>query len=263
MDEALLLVKRAVSLALLPPGGPLLLAALGLLMLRARPALGRALAWTGVLLALALSTGWGAWVLTGFAEGGQAAAGAAELRAAMSGPERPQAVVILGGGSRHDERDRPHADNPNRLTLERLMHGAWVASVTGLPVLVSGGAPPGRDTAEARVMRRVLEQQFGIRVRWTEELSLDTGGNARGSAHLLRRDGISRVVLVTHAYHMPRARESFERAGLQVTPAPFGFMSGPIDNPWLALMPSSSGAYASWMASHELVGRLWYRLRGH
>lgn len=69
-------------------------------------------------------------------------------------------------------------------------------------------------------MAEILEGEFGVPVRWREELSRDTADNARFSAVMLKAAGISRIVLVTQAFHMPRAVALFEAAGLQVVAAP-------------------------------------------
>jgi uncharacterized SAM-binding protein YcdF (DUF218 family) len=72
-------------------------------------------------------------------------------------------------------------------------------------------------------MQRVLRQELGVAPRWVEIRSRTTAENAQYSAELLRADGITRVLLVTHAFHIPRARLQFERAGMQVIAAPTGF----------------------------------------
>ncbi len=49
-----------------------------------------------------------------------------------------------------------------------------------------------------------------------ERCSLDTRDNARFAAALLRRRGLSRVILVTCSWHLPRAERAFRTAGLDV-----------------------------------------------
>ena len=110
-------------------------------------------------------------------------------------------------------------------SLIRLRHGARLARETQLPVLISGGRPLRAENSEAAVMAGILKNEFGIAVRWREEQSQDTAGNARYSAEILRQAGITRVVLVTQAFHMPRARLLFEAAGVQVVPAPRKMLS--------------------------------------
>jgi len=261
------LLKRVLSMALLPPAGPMLLALAGLWLTRAggrHRRLGRGLLLAGVLGAYALSTAVVAKALVAAVERGAGPPLTVQhLRAELAGPSPPGAIVILGGGMRHHEREVPDRETPNERTLLRLSQGAMLARESQLPILVSGGRPPRREAPESVVMARALETRFGLRARWTEEGSADTADNARDSAAVLRAAGVSRVVLVTQAYHMPRARAAFEAAGLEVLAAPHGFAGGlELDGP-AALLPSPSAITLSWMACHEAVGYLWYRLRGH
>ena len=249
---------------LLPPTGPLLCAVLGALLLGMAPRLGRLLILVGLICTLVLATPLVGHRLMRTIE---AAAGDAlderALRQIMSSADAPKVIVILAGGMRADERERPYREQPNWLSLERLVHGAWVAKVTGLPVLVSGGVPMGRKVSEAALMKRVLEQQLGTRVTWLEEQSLDTAGNARHSAALLQPLGRERVLLVTHAYHMPRALATFQHAGLRPIPVPFGYMGTPGGPQQYAWIPNAGGMRLNWLAFHEGIGELWYRLRGY
>lgn len=261
-DVGSLVPTRLIGALLLPPALPLLVAALGLLALRRWPAAGRTLAWAGLLAGWLFSCGTGASWLASLAEGDARSGLTAEaLRAAMAGRDAPQVIVILGGGTRDHPLETPAREFVKPLTLERLVHGAWLARTTRLPVLVSGGVPRDGMASEAAVMKRTLEGTLGTPVRWVEEASRDTGENALKSAAILKAAGISRVLLVTQAYHMPRAEASFRRAGLTVLPAPHGFAGGMQDWTPRDLVPTGEAAALAYRAAHELLGRLWYRLR--
>jgi uncharacterized SAM-binding protein YcdF (DUF218 family) len=84
------------------------------------------------------------------------------------------------------------------------------------------------------------------------------------SAAMLLAQGIDSIVLVTHAYHMPRAQAVFESDGLKVLASPHDWKGGTPDvtelRDWL---PSASAVETVWLALHESLGLLWYRLRGH
>ena len=109
-------------------------------------------------------------------------------------------------------------------------------------------------------MKRALEDDFRVPVRWVEDRSLDTRDNARMSAAILRQADVRTVVLVTHAAHMRRSVEAFEAAGLAVIPAPTGFFRrGPADDP-LPRLPNMNSTYAGTYAIHEWLGLLAYRL---
>lgn len=257
-----MLPQHTLGPLLLPPALPLLVIALGLLLLSRFPSTGRLAAWIGLIAAWLLATGAGASQMAAWAEGGSLSAQTADsLRDALSRPNPPQAVVIIGGGSRRDARERPDPETVKPGTLERLVYGAWVARITKLPVLVSGGVPRAGRSSEAALMKRVLEDDLNTPVRWVEGASDDTAANASLSAELLKGAGITRIVLVTEAYHMPRALVSFEREGLSVLPAPCAFAGSPVDFGPLRLLPSGEASFLSYRAGHELLGRLWYRIR--
>jgi hypothetical protein len=75
--------------------------------------------------------------------------------------------------------------------------------------------PEGPLEVEADAMRRALVR-LGVpkEVVVTERASRNTRDNARFSAMLLRRRGVSRVCVVTCSWHLPRALALFEAEGL-------------------------------------------------
>lgn len=173
------------------------------------------------------------------------------------------AIVVLGGGARPLAPEYGVSDL-NALGLDRLRYGLHVARQTGLPVLFSGGrghgAEPG-SASESEIAARVAERDFGRPLRWQESESRDTRENALRSVALLRAQGIEHIVLVTHAYHMPRAQRNFERAiaasggALRLTPAPMGVRTD--EPPRLAdFLPSRNGYLEMRLVLHEALGRL-------
>jgi len=167
-----------------------------------------------------------------------------------------QAIVILGGGKRNAL--EYGGDTLGRLTLERVRYGARVAKLTGLPILVSGGAVTGGE-AEARLMQQSLRDEYGIEVRWVEARSRNTHENALRSAEILKGAGIQRVVLVAHAFDMPRATAEFATAGIGTVPAATGI---PGQGPTVALdyVPGIGGLQASYYALYEMFANLVQRV---
>lgn len=247
----LFLMKKLLSVAILPPLMPLLWGAAGLLVIPRRRRLGLVMAWGGLLLALALSLPPAVNLLTAPLE---------DIPVLPAGDlSKAQAIVILGAGLRRDMPEYGGA-TPNRLTLERLRYGARLARSSDLPVLVSGGALDGYLT-EASVMAEALREDFGITPRWQEESSLDTAGNAYFTAALLKPQRIQRIVLVTHAAHMRRALAEFRMQGFEVFPAPTGFLSDRrAGEEFLDFLPGATAAYSGWYAMHEWVGILVQKL---
>jgi uncharacterized SAM-binding protein YcdF (DUF218 family) len=171
-----------------------------------------------------------------------------------------KAIVILAGG-RYANAPEYQGDTVSRHSLERIRYGAWLQRKTKLPILVSGGSVYGGERlGEAQLMQDVLEHGFLAVVRWVEKDSRTTYENAFDSRKMLEAEGIKNIILVTHAIHMPRAVEAFEKAGFTVTPAPMGFDTSSSPT-FLGFLPSIYSLYNVYDLMHELIGRLWYRLR--
>jgi uncharacterized SAM-binding protein YcdF (DUF218 family) len=187
----------------------------------------------------------------------------AKLQEMQSKADGPGAIVILGGGLRHDGRETPHSLNLNQRSAVRAQHGAYLAKNTGLPVLVSGGIGTGFQASEALVLARTLNDDFGIAVRWLEDKSMTTAENALFSASILKAAGIKKIVLVTQAYHMRRSVLVFEAQGLEVVMAPCGFLGGFEVDTHLAWLPALGGIEATFVASHEIVGLVYYWFKGY
>lgn len=176
-------------------------------------------------------------------------------------PDGPQAIVVLGAGLYFNPPEYAE-DSPTGTLLIRLRYAAHLQARTGLPVLVSGGSVFAQGEAEAAIMRRVLEQELHTPVRWLEGRSRNTAENAFETAAVLRPEHIERVLVVTHALHIPRAMACFRRAGLKPIAAPTRFVSRPNARPALLdWLPNAAALELSNQALHEYLGLYWYRLR--
>jgi uncharacterized SAM-binding protein YcdF (DUF218 family) len=235
----LLYLKTLLRQLVLPPASLLLLALLGLVLLQRRPKLGRALIAAACIALWLLATPLVAGALT---------------RAVQNGPALDlqqlggaQAIVIIGGGRSRMWAPEYAAPAAGGDLLERLAYGAYVARRTGLPILVSG------FRGEVDAMRATLQQNFDLRPRWTDALAYDTFENARNSAALLQRDGLSRIILVTSATHMRRAANEFSAAGLTVMRGPVGLYAHEPRHIW-DYVPSGDALSLSYLAAYELIG---------
>ncbi|MCX7112274.1 MAG: YdcF family protein [Proteobacteria bacterium] len=172
-----------------------------------------------------------------------------------------EAIVVLGADRR---RNAPEygGDTMNRLGLERLRYAAKLGKMTGLPILASGGVGQESEgeVPEAELMNAIL-REFGVEANWLEGKSQNTYENALFSSQMLKGVGIGEILLVTHAWHMPRAIEAFERAGMRVTPAPTGLMNPNHKTDFQDFLPSASALQSTFWALHEMLGRWWYHYR--
>ncbi len=238
-----------VALLILPPGGPLLLIVLGLLVLAPLPIAGYSLVALGAVILYLLSTPAVAYRLVNSLQ--------AQYAVLTDVPPDAQAIVVLGGGRNRDA-DEYGGDTVEYFTLERLRYAARLHSETGLPILVSGGRLYGEARSEASLMKEALERDFKMEVRWVEGQSRDTLQNALNTARLLKKQQVTHVLLVTHGWHMPRAVWCFQKAGLTVTPAPTASDSqrrAHVFIPHYRALYTASNALSEWLAI------AWYRLR--
>lgn len=170
--------------------------------------------------------------------------------------------MVLGGGR---DRNAPEygKDTVSEGALVRLRYAARLHKRTDLPLLVTGGIVIEGEGTEAELMREVMEESFRIPVTWVEGESHNTWENALFSGNILKREGISRVLLVTHAWHQPRALVAFVQQGLEPIAAPTAFSSNPQPEPirfadWL---PDAGSLNSTAKALHEYIGLNWYRVR--
>ena len=248
--SSIFVFKNLLGTLLLPPANGLLLLLVAALFRRRRWAFGLALSGGALLFLQSLPIVANTLVATLEARSGGVFVSA----------QGAQAIVVLGSGLR---RDAPEygGDTVNERSLVRLRYGATLARRLQLPVLITGGVPPLASRSESDAMAAIAEKEFGVAVRWKESKSRDTADNASMSAQILKPAGIRRVVLVTQAFHMPRARQLFEAAGLEVIPAPTDF-KGPNEGPLEAFdfLPQARALQTSCYALHEWLGLAWIAL---
>jgi uncharacterized SAM-binding protein YcdF (DUF218 family) len=170
-------------------------------------------------------------------------------------------VLVLGGGRELGAIEHAQRERLSAASLERARYGAMLARTLAVPVAVSGGKPAGGYHSEAELMRQFIEDEMGQRVALVEDGSNDTLQNAQFTSAQLRERGVTDVVLVTDAVHMPRAVRAFKPTALGIVPAPMRFYS---EAPMLVTdyLPSGEGLGKSQRALRELLGLMFYRLKG-
>ncbi len=82
-------------------------------------------------------------------------------------------------------------------------------------------------------------------------------------ADLMRERGWKKIILVTSAWHMPRAARHFHKAGVEFIPFPVDYQLGP--NATLTVLdflPSAAGLMATERTLREMYGLAFYALSG-
>ncbi len=166
-----------------------------------------------------------------------------------------QALVVLGGAMRAPSAGYPLPDLQQ--AADRVWHAARLYHAGKAPLLVlSGGAAQTPGALPEAVAMQLFLRDLGVpdAAMLLETRSANTRENAEMTAALLKSRGISRVLLVTSALHMPRARAQFERAGLQVVPAATDHLATETPNT-LRWLPSAEALDTSGRVIKEWVGR--------
>lgn len=151
----------------------------------------------------------------------------------------------------------------SKTSLERIRLGAYFARQSGLPLVFSGGSGWGAKDAsvsEAAVAEAVLLNAFGMRLNFKESSSRDTQENAANTWELLSKQEITRIALVTHSTHLPRASFEFKRIGFYVIEAAVGQPTLGSETV-LSWLPSASNLELSQSLLRELLAKLIQKLK--
>ena len=246
-------IKKIVSAFLLPPGMfVLLLALVGLLLLVRKKIAGGVFNLAVAALIWALAT-----------------VPVADL--IMKPLEKPYAkikkptgdvIVLLGGGVAQGVPDYSGKGAPSADMLFRIVTAVRLQQRLDVPVVVSGGKVYQNIDSEAGIARRLLTD-LGVADSKIilEEQSRDTLENARYTKAICQKWGFKRPILLTSAYHLPRAVSLFRRFNLEVTAFPAGFKTATERRyGWQDFLPSTGSLDITSDALHEYLGQMYYSL---
>jgi uncharacterized SAM-binding protein YcdF (DUF218 family) len=175
-------------------------------------------------------------------------------------------IVCLGGGA------EPSRSEPSGMHLktsgDRLTTALTLLAQKKAPLLLLGGGgyqDKGEIVSEAdqviHFMRTLVEDEGSI---MSLGICADTHDEAAKVAALLHERAWKRVLLVTSAYHMPRAAGAFRKAGIAFNAVPCNYLSSVNrvgDFHWLHLPhPEAFSVFRTWF--HEVLGTWLYRSKG-
>ena len=184
------------------------------------------------------------------------------LEQAYSVPEKVEGdvIVLLCGGAGDVPIDITAAAALYPATMQRTYAVARLQKRTGLPVIISGGAPDSDTPESVAAARYLVELGIPKDKIITEEASRDTRENAAFTLKICREKGYKKIIIVTSAYHMPRAVFLFGRAGFtDIVPYPYGHLAPTGRRLRLRdLLPGDSGDLSR--AFNEYAGLAYYHL---
>lgn len=172
-------------------------------------------------------------------------------------------IVVLGGGVNGGKNYPPNL-TLSASSLSRLIEGIRLLKIIesthpDAKLILSGGrvfqspaiAGKMRNTA---LMLGVLDKNMSL-----EDGSRDTREEAIFLQKIL---GNKPFILVTSAFHMPRAMALFQTLGMHPIAAPTQFL-GQHYNPLFWYIPNATSLIYSDLVIHEYLGMIWARMRGY
>ena len=170
-------------------------------------------------------------------------------------------IVVLGGGVRTDTHATPNTQLSSA-SLSRLVEGVrlyllYTKAQHPEKLILSGGHVFGKP-AEAGVMQNIAVI-LGVNPR---DIELEKGSRDtyEEAIYLKKQLGKQPFLLVTSAYHMPRAIALFTKAGLHPIAAPTQYIGDTTTNNGNKYLPNSNNLIISDIALHEYLGTLWAKI---
>ncbi len=168
-------------------------------------------------------------------------------------------IIVLGGGVEYPSSladGTPHLNESADRMAEALRLAARYPS---LPVLFSGGKadllPPEDSETEAELAQRFFEPFNLVPPRLKlEDRSRNTFENAVQSAKMLQPKPGQKWILVTSAFHMPRAKALFEAQGFEILARPMDFRTYGFYDWWRPFRKASDGLSRLDLAAKEWGG---------
>lgn len=177
----------------------------------------------------------------------------------------PYGIVVLGGAI-DDDISRARGQTTFDEGAERLTETAILARrYPSARIVYSGGSNSlsGRPSSEAEEGRKLLVALGVDPQRVTiEPRSRNTDENARFTAAMVHPESGQTWLVVTSAFHMPRAMGLFRKAGFDAVAAPVDFRTEGQGRDWRLNANLPRGLELFDLAVHEWIGLAAYRLSG-
>lgn len=184
-------------------------------------------------------------------------------RSAVTTDLNPRGIIILGGGMAAYRVDRSTG-----ASLETHGRSGRISAAGDLAKTYPGAKVVYAGRGEGPVLDVLADLGIQSDRIIVEEESANTYENARNTARILAPAHGETWILVTSAFHMPRAVATFNRAGFDVVPFPVdyrqppaGGSNGPAQGPARGSDQAASQGLSS-VARQELMALAWYVATG-
>ena len=175
--------------------------------------------------------------------------------------ENVDAIVVLSGMIRviGDEENLKYEFTDS---VDRFFAGLDLFNNNKSPILIltRGKMPWSLGIAEGEYLKE-LAIKYGVseeNIILTDEVQ-NTDQEAKAIKEILTED--AKIILVTSAFHMPRAEKVFKAANINLIPYPVDFQSSKLKTTIMDFIPSAKSFFDTSHFVREIIGRLYYNLK--
>lgn len=177
-------------------------------------------------------------------------------------PANVDTIVVLGGGV-SGGKDYPPNLTLSASSLSRLIEGIRLLKLTeknhpNAKLILSGGRVFQSPAVAGKMQNTALMLGIAEKNTSLEDGSRDTREEALFLQKML---GDKPFILVTSAFHMPRAMALFQHLGMHPIAAPTQFLAQHY-NPLFWYIPNANSLIYSDLAIHEYLGMMWAKMQG-
>jgi len=175
--------------------------------------------------------------------------------------ENVDAIVVLSGMIRviGDEENLKYEFTDS---VDRFFAGLDLFNNNKSPILIltRGKMPWSLGIAEGEYLKE-LAIKYGVseeNIILTDEVQ-NTDQEAKAIKKILTEN--AKIILVTSAFHMPRAEKVFKAANINLIPYPVDFQSSKLKTTIMDFIPSAGSLSQTSHFVREMIGRLYYNLK--
>ena len=175
--------------------------------------------------------------------------------------ENVDAIVVLSGMIRviGDEENLKYEFTDS---VDRFFAGLDLFNNNKSPILIltRGKMPWSVGIAEGEYLKE-LAIKYGVseeNIILTDEVQ-NTDQEAKAIKEILTED--AKIILVTSAFHMPRAEKVFKAANINLIPYPVDFQNSKSKTTMMDFIPSAGSLFDTSHFVREMIGRLYYNLK--
>jgi len=180
----------------------------------------------------------------------------------ISEVDTADAIVVLSGMVRTIQTNEVSSYEFSE-SVDRIFAGIDLFKENKAPslILTRGTVPWSVGKPEGEYLRDVAIK-YGVprkNILLTENVQ-NTDQEAKSVKKILTIDA-PKVILVTSAFHMPRAQKVFEAVGIRIVPFPVDFRNASSKLTFMDFMPSARSIWETSFFVKEMIGRTYYNLK--